>query len=176
MFSRSIPTESRKKRYCQVTHIIILLLALACCHVVIRGAIIPPGAQNQRPGDIVTSALNCGRLGGRPDVKHFNWMSLQIWNGDLGTDCPVNLYFTKTPLKVKLGQGAETSSDFRASGLIFMQHPEELLLQVRSDDGRCKTMNREEPKLLKLPLLAGCNISHKALMTLKMGHELNLRL
>lgn len=35
-------------------------------------------AQNQRRGDMVMSAINSGKLGINPNVKHFNWMGRQI--------------------------------------------------------------------------------------------------
>lgn len=44
-------------------------------------------------GDILISAINCGRLGIRTNFKHFNWMSSQIQNCD-----PRTAYFSGLPL------------------------------------------------------------------------------
>lgn len=54
------------------------LIAKAGCHIVIRGTIMRLRAHNQSPEEIITSAINCGGLGIRPNVKHFNWMIREI--------------------------------------------------------------------------------------------------
>lgn len=78
--------KTRRKPCCYIPNTIVFLIVIAGCHVVIRGAITRLRAHNQSPGDIVMSAINCGRLGTRSNVKHFNWMSWQMQNGDPRTN------------------------------------------------------------------------------------------